>query len=139
MWLEDQLIAYLYLIRNIVRLSAHNASSYFSIKGHTILLSQDTTHVLDILLMSPALLPDTVRVVWAGKAVPERSQLLPYFTVRRRKVYDALYWLCRNHDDYRHVTINEDRWASSESTVVVTELLNSMGHVADLSAEDASR
>ena len=77
-WLEEQLIARSHLIGNIVRLSARNASSYFAIKGHTILLPQDTTRLLDILPMSPASLPDIVRVVWAGKPVPKRSQLLRY-------------------------------------------------------------
>jgi hypothetical protein len=125
-WLEEQLIARSHLVGKIVRLSARNASSYFSIKGHTILLPQDTTRLLDILPLSPASLPDVVRVVWTGKPAPEKSQLLSHFTVRRHKVYDALHWLCRNHDDYRHVTIDEDRWASSESTVVATELLDCM-------------
>jgi hypothetical protein len=138
-WLEEQLIARSHLVGKIVRLSARNASSYFAIKGHTILLPQDTTRLLDILPLSPALLPEVVRVVWTGKEAPQKSQLLAHFIVRRHKVYDALHWLYHNHDDYRHVTIDEDRWASSESTVVVTELLDSMGRVADISAEDASR
>ena len=101
-----------------------------------ILLLQDTTRLLDILPLSPASLPE---IIWTGKPAPEKSQLVAYFTVRRHKVCDALNWLCRNHDDYRHVTIDEDRWASSESTVVATELLNCMGYVSDIPAEDASR
>ena len=138
-WLEEQLIARSHLVGKIVRLSVRNASSYFAIKGHTILLPQDTTRLLDILPLSPASLPDIVRVVWTGKPAPEKSQLLPHFTVRRHNVYDALHWLCRNHDDYRHVTVDEDRWASSELTVVATELLDCMRYVADISPEDAFR
>ena len=104
-------------------------------------LPQDTTRLLNILPLSPASLPDIVRVVWTGKSTPEKSQLAAYFTVRRQKVYDALHWLCHNHDDYRHVTIDEERWASSESMIVATELLDSMGRVVDITitAEDASR
>jgi Domain of unknown function (DUF6570) len=138
-WLEEQLIARSHLVGKIVRLSARNASSYFAIKGHTILLPQDTTRLLDILPLPPASLPDILRVVWTGKSTPEKSRLDVHFTVRRQKVYDALHWLCNNHDDYRHVTIDEERWASSESTIVATELLDSMGRVADITAEDASR
>ena len=37
------------------------------------------------------------------------------------------------------VTIGEDRWASSESTAVVTELLDRMGYVTEILAEDATR
>jgi hypothetical protein len=36
-WLEEQLIARSHLIGNIVRLSARNASSYFAVKGHTLM------------------------------------------------------------------------------------------------------
>src|SRR5579859_2519329 len=52
---------------------------------------------------------------------------------------DALHWLCHNHDDYRHIRIDEERWASSESTIVARELLDGMGQVGDITAEDASR
>jgi hypothetical protein len=47
----------------IVRLEVRNASSYFALKGHTVLLPQDTTRLLDILPLSPSSLPDVVRVV----------------------------------------------------------------------------
>ena len=73
------------------------------------------------------------------KIGPEKSQLAAYFTIHRQKVYDSLHWLCHNHDDYRHITIDEERWASSESMIVATELLDSMGRVVDITAEDASR
>jgi hypothetical protein len=38
-----------------------------------------------------------------------------------------------------HVNIDEERFLSSESTFVAVELMDSMGHVADPSAEDAFR
>ena len=138
-WLEEQLIARAHLVGKIVRLSARNVSSYFALKGHIILLPQDTTRLLDVLPLPPASLSDILRLVWTGKLDSEKSQLAAYFTVRRQKVYDALHWLCHNHDDYPHVTIDEERWASSESTIVATELLDGMGRVFDITAEDASR
>jgi hypothetical protein len=83
-------------------------------------------------------LPDVVRVVWTGKSAPDKVRLHSYFTVRRHKVYDALRWLCRHHEDYRHVTIDEERISASEQTVVATDLLESIAHMADTSAEVAS-
>jgi hypothetical protein len=113
--------------------------SYFALKGHTVLLPQDTTKLLDLLPMSMSSLPDVVRVVWTGKTAPDKARLRSYFTVRPQKIYNALRWLCRNHEDYRHVVIDEERISVSELTVVATDLLDSIAHVADVSAEDASR
>jgi hypothetical protein len=39
----------------------------------------------------------------------------------------------------QHVTIDEERISISESTVVATEFLDTMAHMADSSAEDASK
>ena len=89
--------------------------------------------------MSPSSLPEVVRVVWTGKSAPEKTRLRSHFIVRKQKVYDALEWLCRHHEDYRQVTIDEERLSAWESTFVATELLESIAHVADPSSEDASR
>ena len=60
--------------------------------------------------------------------------------VRNRKVYNALKWLVNNHEDYKNnVTIDEETINGWESTFVTVELLDSIGHVSDPSAEDASR
>ena len=48
-WLEELLIARAHVVGRIVRLEERKASSYFSLKGHTILLPQDTTRLLDLL------------------------------------------------------------------------------------------
>lgn len=66
-------------------------------------------------------------------------ELLPTSPFADRKSTMLLHWLCRNHDDCRHVTIDEERWASSESTIVATEPLDGMGQVGDIPTEDASR
>jgi hypothetical protein len=89
--------------------------------------------------MSPSSLPDFVRVVWTGKSSPNKSHLRSSFTVRREKVYRALKWLCEHHEDYRHVTIDEERMSTWESTFIVNELLDSMRQVSDPAAEDASK
>jgi hypothetical protein len=139
-WLEELLIARAHLVGRIVRLQERTATSYFALKGHTVLLPQDTTRLLHLLPMSISSLPDVVRVVWTGKSAPDKARLRSYFTVRPQRVYNALHWLCRNHEDYRHVTIDEERISLSKLTVVATELLDSIAHVADVSVKlDASR
>ena len=89
-WLEELLIARAHLIGRIIRLEERKASSYFALKGHTVLLPQDTTRLVDLLPLSPSSLPNTVRVVWAGKSAPNKSHLRSNFTVRREKVHRAL-------------------------------------------------
>jgi hypothetical protein len=138
-WLEELLIARAHLVGRIVRLEERKATSYFSLKGHTILLPQDTTRLLDLLPMPLSALPEIVRVVWASLESPNRNHLRSHFTVRTSKVYNALLWLCRNHEDYRHVTIDEERLATWNATEVAVELLDSMSHVSDPATEDASR
>jgi hypothetical protein len=100
-WLEELLVARNHLVGRIVRLQERSAVSYFALKGHTVLLLQDTTKLLDLLPLSMSSLPDVVRVVWTNKTAPDKARLHSYFTVRPQKIYNALRWLCRNHEDYR--------------------------------------
>ena len=123
----------------VIRLEERKTTLYFALKGHTILLPQDTTRLLNLLPISPSSLPDVVKVVWTGKSIPEKQKLRTHFTVRKWQVYDALQWLCRNHEDYRQIIIDEKRWISWESTFVVIDILDSMNSVANNSSEDASR
>ena len=90
--------------------------------------------------MSPPSISDIVKVVWTGKNKPDRSRLRSRFTVRKDKVYNVLKWLVDNYEDYRNnVTIDEERISGWESTFVAVKLLDTIGHVSDPSAEDASR
>ncbi len=117
----------------------NNPSSFFGIKGHVVFLPQDTTHLIDLLPLSPASLSDIVKVVWTGKSKPDRSHLRSRFMVRKHKVYNALKWLVDNHEDYRNnVTIDEERISAWESMFIAVEFLDTIGHVSDSSAEDAS-
>ena len=74
-WIEELLVARAHVVGRVVRLQDHNQASYFGIKGHIILLPQDTTLLLNLLPMSPASLPDVVRVVWTGKSARDRDRL----------------------------------------------------------------
>ena len=90
--------------------------------------------------MSPASLPDVVKVVWTGKSSPDKNQLQSQFTVHKDKVYNALKWLVKNHEDYKTcVTIDENMINHWDSEFVAVELLDSIGRVSDPLAEDASR
>jgi hypothetical protein len=138
-WIEELLVARAHVVGRVVRLQARNQASYFGIKGHIILLPQDTTLLLDLLPMTPASLPDVVRVVWTGKSSPDRDRLRSQFTVRRETVYNALQWLCRHNEDYRQVTINHDEFARWPPVFVASSLLDSIGRSQDSMDEDISR
>jgi hypothetical protein len=89
-WIEELLIAHAHLTGQIIRLQNRNTSSHFGLKGHIILLPQDTTELLDILPRSSSSLPDIVHVVWVGRLVRDTDALRNHFSVRTRKVCDAL-------------------------------------------------
>ena len=85
-WIEELLIARPHVVGRVVRLQARNQASYFGIKGHP----QDTTLLLDVLPMTPASLPDVIRVVWTGKSAPDRDRLRSQFTVHRAFMRPAI-------------------------------------------------
>ena len=62
-WIEELLIARAHVVGRVIRLQGRKQASYFGIKGHIILLPQDTTALLNILPMPPSALPDVLRVV----------------------------------------------------------------------------
>jgi len=67
------------------------------------------------------------------------DRLCSHFTVRTSKVRKALLWPCQNHEDYRHVKIDEERIAAWNATEVAIDLMHSISYVSDPSTEDASR
>ena len=48
-WIEESLISRVHLIGKIVRLQNRNVNSYFAIKGHTVLVPQDTNKLMNLL------------------------------------------------------------------------------------------
>jgi hypothetical protein len=83
-WIEELLIARAHLNGTIVRLQ--NRNSHFGLKGHAILLLQDTTRLLDILPLPPSVLPDIVRVVWVGRPVRSADSLYDHFSVQTQRL-----------------------------------------------------
>ena len=72
-------------------------------KGHVITLPQDVQQLADVLRCCLADLPVVVFTV-NGKDNASRD-----FTVRRKKVSDALHWLVRNNPLYSSIEIDYDR------------------------------
>src|SRR5579859_4952315 len=46
-WIEESLISHAHLIGKIVPLQNRNVTSYFAIKGHAVLVPQDTRKLMD--------------------------------------------------------------------------------------------
>lgn len=138
-WIEESLISRAHLIGKIVRLQNRNATSYFAIKGHMVLVPQDTRKLVDLLPGSPDSLLDSIRVVWVGKDEPDKSHLHKYFTVKTERVRKALEWLCHHNEDYHEVQIDEDELQRWPSVFVAEKLMNSMARIRRAPSEDASR
>src|SRR5579859_2269659 len=137
-WIEESLIS-AHLIGKIVRLQNRNVTSYFAIKGHAVLVPQDTRKLVDLLPASPDSLLDSIRVVWVSKTEPNKLLLRRHFTVHTEKVRKALDWLCQHHEDYQSVEINEAEIQQWPSVFVAQKLMDSMGRVRHSGSEDASR
>jgi len=67
-WIEEMFIARAHVVGRVVHLQDRETPGYSALKGHFILLPQETTAVWDILPISPASLSDFVYVVWVGDA-----------------------------------------------------------------------
>src|SRR5579859_2431977 len=137
--MEELLIARAHLTGCIVRLQNRNSTSHFSLKGHVILLPQDTTKLLNILHLAPSNLPDIVHVVWVGKPVRDIDGVCDYFSVRTSKVYDALVWLTQNNENYKEVTIDHAQFEHWPLVWVAENLLDLVGAMDDGGREDNAR
>ena len=138
-WIEERLIARAHISGMILRLERQSNASYLGIKGHAVLYPQDTRTLLDILPLPPSRLPDMIRVVWTGKSSPTIAELRTKLSVRTKRVYDALLWLCRNNEDYKNVIIDHSEFAKWPPVYVVTDLLDCMGHISENVAEQIAR
>jgi len=140
-WAEEALIAWSHVFGRIFRLEQrrNGEPTYSSLKGHIVLVPQNTIRLLDILPVSPDSLTDIAHVVWVGKMKPDISKLAPQFTVRKNKVITALRWLCQHHEDYWNVTIDIAELSKWPSVFVTEALLSSVGRVQSGAVEDAMR
>ena len=140
-WVEEALVARSHLFGRVFRLEErkHGEPAYSSIKGHIVLVPQNTMRLLDILPMPPDALADMAHVVWVGRSEPDISKLAPYFKVRKQRVVDALRWLQQNHEDYQNVTIDNMELNKWPSIFITEALLSSVARMRDGEIEDEMR
>src|SRR5947207_2277722 len=95
----------------------------------------------NILPLPPSSLPDIVRVIWVGSLVRNLDVLRDHFSIRTRKVYDALVWLIQNNEDYKDVMIDRSEFEHWPPIWVPDELLNLAGglEIQDGSHEENAR
>ena len=88
-WLEEKLLTRRHLIESIVRLQDRHG--YMELKGHMILVPQNTTELVNILPRLASSLPDMIRVVWTDKNQPKYNENIQHdFTINKQRVYNAL-------------------------------------------------
>jgi hypothetical protein len=127
-----------HLVGAIIRLEDRHG--YMGLKGHMILVPQNTTELVNILPRPISSLPDMIRVVWTGRNEPKYGEGIQHdFMINKERVYNALLWLMEHNEDYRDVEMDKaefDRWPS---TFIAENLINGMGHVINNSLEEAIR
>ncbi|CAF4603569.1 unnamed protein product, partial [Rotaria socialis] len=94
----------------IVKLQSpfHSTSTAQSaLKGNCISFPQDVINITTTLPLELDDLCDSLKIIFVGSRMPQRSQLKHILTVRKKKIYDALQWLNQNNPLYRYITIIE--------------------------------
>ncbi|CAF5094622.1 unnamed protein product, partial [Rotaria magnacalcarata] len=107
---EQRLIALYRHNSCIVKLQSpfHSTSTAQSaLKGNCISFPQDVINIATTLPLELDDLCDSLKIIFVGSRMPQRSQLKHILTVRKKKIYDALQWLNQNNPLYRYITINQ--------------------------------
>jgi hypothetical protein len=98
--------------------------SYRGARGHIVAFKQDPTDLLTILPSPDLRLSSIITVSWDGAARPTQENLRKFCAIRKKKVAQALYWLCRNNPLWRdQVTVNEDLLQSWPDEFIPDDLL----------------
>ena len=80
-------------------------TSQRGLKGNTITFPQDVVKISKTLPSETNCLSDLLKVIFVGAGVPCKEAMKKKFTVRRKKVYDALEYLKTNHPLYFNVEV----------------------------------
>ena len=107
---EQRLIALYRHNSCIVKLQSpfHSTSTAQSaLKGNCISFPQDVINIAATLPLELDDLCDSLKIIFVGSHMPQRSQLKHILTVRKKKIYDALQWLNQNNPLYRYIIINQ--------------------------------
>ncbi len=108
---EEAVITRAHPIISIIKLRPSGASvsaSYSRIRGHAVVLSQQSGPLLNLLPSNDIQLHDIIRVVWLGKRPPNDNNLRYFGRIRKAKVLEALLWLKNNNALYKDIVINFD-------------------------------
>jgi hypothetical protein len=139
---EQRLIAIYRHNSCIIKLqsSYHSASTaQSSIKGNCISFPQDVVNIAASLPLELEDLCDSLKIIFVGSRAPERYQLKHIFTVRRKKVSDALQWLQQNNPLYENVIINKSTVDKLPDDDVPECLWRTMQISADVEAAENER
>ncbi|CAF4508168.1 unnamed protein product [Rotaria magnacalcarata] len=107
---EQRLIALYRHNSCIVKLQSrfHSTSTAQSaLKGNCISFPQDVINIATTLPLELDNLCDSLKIIFVGSRMPQRSQLKHILTVRKKKICAALQWLNQNNPLYRHITIDQ--------------------------------
>ncbi|CAF4209109.1 unnamed protein product, partial [Rotaria magnacalcarata] len=107
---EQRLIALYRHNSCIVKLQSpfHSTSTAQSaLKGNCISFPQYVINIATTLPLELDDLCDSLKIIFVGSRMPQRSQLKHILTVRKKKIYDALQWLNQNNPLYRYIIINQ--------------------------------
>jgi hypothetical protein len=108
-FVEESAIARRHPVGAVLKLrpgNCRNATSYYALRGHMIILPQNPGPLLDILPCSNLRFQDTIKVFWVGKCQPSEDDLKPYLRLRKIHVLRALQWLVAHNKNYHDLAIN---------------------------------
>lgn len=78
-----------------------------ALKGNCVSFPQDFINIATTLPLELDDLCDSLKIIFVGSSMPQRSQLKNILTVRKKKISEALQWLNQNNPLYRYITINQ--------------------------------
>ncbi len=93
---EEATIACAHPVVSILKLRpsrAFNPAAYSHIKGHIVLLPQNSAPLLTLLPSPTLALHDVIRIVWTGQGRSTDLDLQHFILVRKQTLLDALTWL----------------------------------------------
>ena len=104
-----------------------------ALKGNTITFPQNIVKIAESLTERMGILVDHLKVVFIGSGLPSREMLKKIFTVRRERVYRALYFLIANHPLYTNITMSNEMLPEDD---VPEEIYNTLFSQEDPGDED---
>ena len=106
---EEAIIARAHFIVTILKLRPNNRfnpGSYREIRGHTVILSQNSGPLLTLLLFNSAILEDVIRIVWLRSTSFQCKDLQKFVFVRKQQIIEVLKWLKAYDPFYNNIFTN---------------------------------